>query len=309
MKKTIILFAAVVVCLVAVDCRSADKKVDEAAKKAADEFFDSYKKTFDAGEAKALASLWKTDGEIVDAAGTRIHGRDAVEKLFADFFAKNSGGKIAIELVSAKFDKENVLVAEILPKIDPPVDKTICQVGAVVVLVKDTDGKWLIEGIRERNPIPACHEQLKPLEWLVGDWKVSAKTAENLSFSMHCHWTENKSYLICMYTARYQDTLRHGTEVIGWDAKEKKIRSWVFDSSGGFNGGSWKQDGKRWVVDITGTTADGKTAKNTTILTQTDADGFLFESKNRTIDGEKADDIPQLQLQRVKSQLPEEPNP
>jgi uncharacterized protein (TIGR02246 family) len=306
MRKAILPLAAVVFCLVAADCRSADKKVDETAKKVAGEFFDSYKKIFNAGDAKALAALWKADGEIVDAEGMRILGRDAIEKLFTEFFAKNSGSKIAVELVSAKFDKDSVLVVEILPKIDPAVDKTIYEVGAVVVLVKDGDGKWLIEGVRERNPIPACYEQLKQLEWLVGDWKVSAQTAENLSFSMHCHWTENKSYIICMYTARYQDTLRHGTEVIGWDAKEKKIRSWMFDSNGGFNGGFWKKDGKRWIVDASGTTPDGKTVKNTTLLTEVDADGFLFESQNRSIDGEKKDDIPQLQMQRVKSHLPQE---
>jgi hypothetical protein len=46
--------------------------------------------------------------------------------------------------------------------------------------------------------------------------------------------------------------------------------------------------------------------KNTTLLTEVDADGFLFESQNRSIDGEKKDDIPQLQMQRVKSHLPQE---
>ena len=48
-------------------------------------------------------------------------------------------------------------------------------------------------------------------------------------FSVHCHWTENKSFLICMYTVKHLDVIRHGTEVIGWDAKEKKIRSWMFE--------------------------------------------------------------------------------
>jgi uncharacterized protein (TIGR02246 family) len=301
--KKILSMTLALFCFFAAECRAADDVTLEAQKIAGD-FFRIYAKTFDSGDAKALSGLWIPEGEIVNAEGLRIIGREAIEKTFAEFFAKNAGSKITIELISAKSPSEGVVVAEILPKIDPPIDKTIYRIGAIAVLVKDKSGKWLIEGVRERTPVPASYEYLKPLEWMVGDWKANAKNAEGVHFSMHCHWTDNKSFLICMYMFRMQDSIRHGTEVIGWDPKEKKIRSWMFDSTGGFTQGIWQKDGKRWTIDISGVTPDGKTVKNTHFLAEIDADAFSFESKNRTIDGQPATDIPLLQMQRTKSNLP-----
>jgi uncharacterized protein (TIGR02246 family) len=306
MKKFILPLMTASLMLISANCRAADDSASVEAKKIAGDFFKSYTKTFDSGDAKALSALWKSDGEVVNSEGMRILGRESIEKAFAELFTKNPGSKVTIELLSAKADGEGVIVAEILPKITPPIDKSIYQTGAMVVLVKDKSGKWLIEGVRERNPIPASYEHLKQLEWMVGDWSVNAKKAEHVTFSLHCHWTENKSYLICMYTARHLDVVRHGTEVIGWDAKEKKIRSWIFDSNGGFIQGFWQNDGKRWTIDGSGISPEGEVVKGMHIFTAVDADTFTFEAKNRTKGNEKIEDTPLLEMQRVRSNLPQE---
>jgi uncharacterized protein (TIGR02246 family) len=304
MNKLIFPLATVICVSFVLPCRSAD---DAAAKKTADEVFQAYAKAFAAGDAKALAALWKNDGEIVDEEGMRIVGRAAIEEMYAEFFKEHAGSKATIELRSAKPDGEGVIVADICPKINPPVSKAICEMGAMVVLVKSKDGKWLIEGVREKNPVPTSYAELKQLEWLVGDWSVNAKKAPHTVFSMNCHWTENKSFLICMYTAKRQDVLRHGTEVIGWDPKEKKICSWMFDSNGSFGHAFWKKDGSRWTIDAGGVTPEGETAKATQIITAVDADTFTFESKNRMKGEEKVGDVPLLEMQRVRSDLPPEP--
>ncbi|MCC6124043.1 MAG: hypothetical protein IT426_03705 [Pirellulales bacterium] len=306
MKKVILPLTAVALAFFTSFCLAADDSADARAKKIAGDFFQSYSRTFASGNAEALSAHWKSDGEIVDAEGMRTLGRAAIEKTFADFFANNRGSKITIELLSAKPEGEDVIVAEILPKIDPPISKSICQAGAMAVLVKDAGGKWLIEGVREKDPLPASYGHLKQLEWMVGDWAVNAKKAENVIFSVHCHWTENKSFLICMYTAKHLDVVRHGTQVIGWDAKEKKIRSWMFDSNGGFAGGLWEKTGNRWKIDMSGLSPEGEIVKGTQILAAVDADTFSFESTNRSKGGEKTADVPLLEMQRVKSQLPHE---
>jgi uncharacterized protein (TIGR02246 family) len=306
MKKVILPLLTIAAVFVSTYCRSADDAADTQARKIAGDFFRAYSKTFATGDAKAVAANWKADAEIVDPEGLRIIGRDAIEKTYAEFFKEHPGSKTTIELLSAKPEGEGVIVAEIVPKIDPPITKAFSKMGAVAVLVKEKDGKWLIEGVREKPPVPASYEHLKQLQWLVGDWAVNPKKAKNVSFSMHCHWTENKSFLICMYTVKHLDVIRHGTEVIGWDAKEKKIRSWTFSSSGGFSQAFWQLDGKRWTIDNGGESAEGEAIKATQIITAVDADTFTFESKNRTKGGEKEDDLPLLEMQRVKSQLPPE---
>jgi hypothetical protein len=102
------------------------------------------------------------------------------------------------------------------------------------------------------------------------------------------------------------DMVRHGTEVVGWDAKEKKIRSWMFDSNGGFTQGFWEKNGNRWTIVVSGETPEGEAAKGTQIISPIDNDTFSFEAKNRVKGDEKAADIPLLEMQRVRSNLPAE---
>ena len=39
-----------------------------------------------------------------------------------------------------------------------------------------------------------------------------------------------------------------GIQVIGWDPIAKAIRSWTFDSNGGFAEGKWEHRGDRWFI-------------------------------------------------------------
>ena len=48
------------------------------------------------------------------------------------------------------------------------------------------------------------------------------------------------------------------TQRIGWDPLARQIRSWEFDSEGGFGEGRWSRDGERWVVKHTGVRPEGR---------------------------------------------------
>src|SRR5262245_37715471 len=61
-----------------------------------------FKKAFDAGDAKAVAALWTTNGEYVDEVGRRLQGREAIEKEFATFFTANKGAKITSHIESLR---------------------------------------------------------------------------------------------------------------------------------------------------------------------------------------------------------------
>ena len=75
-----------------------------------------------------------------------------------------------------------------------------------------------------------------------------------------------------------------GTEVIGWDPRTSRIRSWVFDSDGGFGENVWVHDGNRWLIKYSGTLADGSEASATHILTNVDAATATLQSKDRVVD-------------------------
>jgi hypothetical protein len=67
-----------------------------------------------------------------------------------------------------------------------------------------------------------------------------------------CQWTKNKNFIVRSFTVSVKDRIQMaGMQVIGWDAAAKRIRSWVFDSDGGFGEGVWQHKGNRWSIKTT----------------------------------------------------------
>src|SRR5208337_4620261 len=92
--------------------------------------------------------------------------------------------------------------------------------------------------------------------------------------------------------------LHDGTEIIGWDPRANRIRSWVFDSDGGFGENVWVHDGNRWLIKYSGTLADGSEASATQILTKVDATTATLQSRDRIVNGAAQADIPETELKR-----------
>ena len=99
--------------------------------------------------------------------------------------------------------------------------------------------------------------------------------------------------------------VRH--QVIGWDPRTHRIRSWMFDSDGSFGESVWARDENRWIVKHTGTLADGSDASVTHIVTPVDADTVTVQSKDHVVNGEKQPDLPEVKLTRRPAK--EEPKP
>ena len=146
--------------------------------------------------------------------------------------------------------------------------------GAAVsdfVLVKP-NGRWLIESAHETIAhLPPQTNHLKELDWLVGDWSSETSKA-GITLRTTCDWTANQAFLIRKFKVEGKEAILHGgTEIIGWDPRTNRIRSWVFDSDGGFGENVWVHDGNRWLIKYSGTLADGSEASATHILTNVDA--------------------------------------
>jgi hypothetical protein len=75
-------------------------------------------------------------------------------------------------------------------------------------------------------------------------------------------------------------------QLVGWDAARKQIRSWVFDSDGGFAEGVWTKKGDRWSIQTTATLSGGARASSISILEPIDANSFSWQKVSRVVDGE-----------------------
>jgi hypothetical protein len=92
-----------------------------------------------------------------------------------------------------------------------------------------------------------------------------------------------------------------GTQIIGKDNVEGGIRSWVFQSDGGFGDGLWTREGKKWTVDFEGATHDGKKLTATVIYIRVDANTFTWQSVQQTVDGQPIADTTPIRVTKQKS--------
>lgn len=252
---------------------------------------------FDAGDAKKLAAFWAEDAEMVDMHGNQTQGRAAIEKGFAEMLTKRPGGKLKLQVLGVRTVGPAAVIAEVTSEVTPRTPEQPAGAVASMILVKQ-DGKWLIESARDEvREVPAA-AHLKDLEWMVGRWSGAAKAPEKTTVSGSCNWTGTKSHLVRAFAVVRNGVARQGTEVIGWDPRQKTIRSWAFDSAGDYVERIWKQDGKRWQIESKGTLADGSSASATEIITPLGNDAFTVESKDRKRNGQKEPDVPAIEMKR-----------
>ena len=128
------------------------------------------------------------------------------------------------------------------------------------------------------------YEKLKDLEWMIGTW---VDKDEQNTIETTCQWTKNRNFITRSFTMSIRDRIEMaGIQIVGWDPAAKQIRSWVFDSDGGFGEGVWKKKNNTWHVQSKGTLADGSKSSSVNIITYIDNDTFSWQSINREAGGE-----------------------
>jgi uncharacterized protein (TIGR02246 family) len=279
---------------------SADEPKDKATEEAeilknAEAFVEAFHK----GDAKAVAGFWTKDGDYTDQTGHTSKGRDAIEKVFTEFFAENKGLKLRIDVTGMKFVTPEVALEDGTTSVLPADGAPPSRARYTIVHVKK-DGKWQLSSVRDAPFAPPTnHEHFRGLEWAIGDWAADSDKGETARVSFS--YTDDQNFLISTFTTTFKNiAIGGGTQWIGWDPVAKTIRSWTFETGGGFGEGTWSQEGGKWVIKATGVMRDGKRLAATHVLTRVDEDAMTWESKNRTEDGKNLPDFKPIKLKRVK---------
>jgi len=258
-----------------------------------------YVEAYNRRDSRTMATMWSPDAVYMDpTTGERIVGRDAIAKHFDDMLAGSEDAKLAVTIESIDFVSPNVVIEKgvaLVTYSDFEPEETIYS----AVHVK-RDGQWLLDRVTEEEvptSPPSHYEELKELEWLVGSWVDSD---ENATIQTKIEWTKNRNFLRRSFAVVIGDQIdMSGMQIIGWDPAEKKIRSWVFDSEGGFSDATWTHKGDQWFIQNNGTLTDGRKATSLNILTFVDGDSFKWESVNREVDGELLPNVEQVLVVRA----------
>ena len=258
---------------------SAQADDEKAIRKAGEAFV----KAFNAGDAKAVAALFAPDGDFMDVRGQVFRGRDTIEKLVAANFANARGAKIDVIIDSIRFLGKETAIEKGTSYARPAAGAAPTATRYTAIRVK-RDGKWLLESVHE-SPYQADsnYENLKDLEWVIGTWTANPPGA---TVEMKCEWAGNRNFILCKQETRKGDSVvATSIQVIGWDPIERRVRSWDFDSEGGYGSELWTRDGGRWVLEATGMHRDGAVSEATNVITPVDANTFTWQSIQRRSNG------------------------
>jgi uncharacterized protein (TIGR02246 family) len=258
----------------------------------------AYVLAFNNRDAAALAEMWSPEAVYVNRiSGEEVVGRAAIAEQFKSLFAAQPELKLAADVESVRLLSPNVAVehgtARFVAKDQEP------DVVEYVAVYTKREGKWLLDRVTDEAPEGAAvshYEQLKALEWMVGRW---VDQDENVRVEIDCHWSKNQNFLIRSFTVEAGERIDNsGMQVIGFDPANKTIRSWTFDSDGGFAEAAWTHRKDRWFVHNKGVLADGRRATMVNVMKPVDENSFTWQTVERTAGGELLPNVGEVLIVR-----------
>ena len=259
----------------------------------------AFEAAYEKGDVKGLAAFFAENAEYTTAEGETLVGSAAIEESMRVAFKEGKGSKLTINVDSVQVLTPDVVVEKGSSTVTAKDGDTNGVLYTAIHVKKE--GKWKISQLIE-TPLPAVtpRERLKEVSWLVGSWQdVDKSTA--LTVKSDFVWANGGNFIVRNVGVKDAgEAVLEGWQIIGWDPVEERIRSWTFDSEGGFAEGRWTHQGNRWLIQETGVNPDGgRTAAENTITKLSDT-RFSWESGNRTLDGEPQPSVERIEVMKVK---------
>jgi len=284
-KRLAVGFFLLVAHSVGVSQEPADSPPSDSDKIAA--LVQSYVAAFNDGDVEKLSKHWVDDGIYVSlATGEEVVGREAIAAQFQQIFSQEMRPKLNVATESIDFVSPNVALekgtATVTYGDDPPM---VTRYRTVLV---EHDGTWLIDRVSEDTPEESAGNEsfLQPLEPLMGTW---SHQNDDVHIQLECDWTKNRNFISRKFKVTNKqdgEVELSGLQIVGWDAAQEQIRSWLFDSDGTVVEGTWSPKEDHWVVLSKATFHDGGRASYTTLLRPLEDGNLSWEKINQMVDGE-----------------------
>lgn len=300
MKVLSLSLASLLMVVGGVSAQEPEKAAATPEQTAVDALNRAYEAAYNKGDVKALANFFAEDAEFSTEDGRTLNGHAAIEEGIRDAFVGNKGSKLEIASISVRRLSPDVVVEKGATKVTAK-DGDVERSAYTAIHVK-RDDQWKISQLIETAyPEESPQAKLAELAWLIGDWEDVDKE-NDLTVRSQYVWSKGEAFITRNVVVKQGDeTLLEGWQIIGWDPVEERIRSWTFDTEGGFAEGRWTREGERWLVREAGVNPDGgrTTAENT--ITKVGEDKLTWQSGNRTLDGDPLPSIGVIEAKRVKN--------
>ncbi len=246
----------------------------------------AYRQALEQKDVDAIVSYWTPEADYVDQLGRvyKIHTgmaqakRLSQEGLHIAHLAPKTE-TLAVRLVTPEVAIEDGNFERIRALAGPAPQ------GRYTAVWVKRDGRWLIDGVRE-TPVHLedSSDAINDLSWLIGDWVAEGP---HVNAEVSCSWGKDESYIVAQLKMKpAAGEPFSATQVIGWDPSQQKIRSFMFDSRGGFNEGQWTNEGDGWVVRSIESHPNGKRSSSTKIYSRIDDNTAIWESIDDDVAGQ-----------------------
>ncbi|HEX3598663.1 MAG TPA: SgcJ/EcaC family oxidoreductase [Lacipirellulaceae bacterium] len=268
---------------------------EDAIRRSAQEFVEAY----DHGNAEAVAAEWAPDGDYIIGQQT-IKGREAIAKLYTEFFRANPGSKMTVKIDSIRVLAPTVAIEQGTASVEGSANGPPSASAYSAVHVKQGD-KWLMASVREEEvPSISANTDLSDLAWLIGQWAADGDAGKA---DINFEWMANKHFLRgeVSVKAKKEGAPAGGVQIIGKNPQTGRIVSWFFSADGGHGYGEWFKDGTRWMINTQGMSADGAPTTATNVVYRADDNVMSWQSINRAIGEMKLPDQREVVIERVGS--------
>jgi uncharacterized protein (TIGR02246 family) len=279
--------------------RTAKDPKREADKQVIDKLTREMIEAFNNRDAAAITANWTADSEFIRNDGQPIRGRAEVQKGYAEFFKTLKGKpKAAVQIDGLRFPSADTALSDVTLRLKNDEGDVVASSWRSTLLVRE-GGQWKVAVVREWDRDTSMDVSLTELQWLIGTWQASTKDREA---TVTYEWDENKVFIRGKYKVKAgAKVVESGMQMIGRDNAEAAIRSWAFQSDGGFGGGVWTREGKKWSVDVYGVTAEGKELTATYIYVHLDANTFTWQAVGQTLGGDPIADTQPIKATKQRS--------
>jgi uncharacterized protein (TIGR02246 family) len=245
----------------------------------------AYRAALAKGDSKAVADFWTSDGYYVDDAG-QVH----------------PAGDLAAEIAQAPGPPSDAKVTASNVRFLTP--DVALEDGASEVVSRDAadaplrghyhavwvrhDGRWRLASLVEVPLASPAQSALAELAWMIGPWTAQRNGS---TIELDARWNTTGTFLLRdIKVLRAGELTLAASQRIGWDPLARKLKSWSFDSDGGYSEATWTRDGNSWIGQTAGVLPGGRQSSSTTVIKFDGKNSFTRRSLAGRVDGRAVPD-------------------